>query len=158
MIDESLGEQSSARSRREMNAIAFRKENRISRRTLGLPLVCKVIGSLCRSRFARARVRWSPRGPSAGTLPRERHDSAITRCRVSQPSAAAFLSSIYVSIPLSTHTPRPSSPEDDPPRSPCDLYTDPAGRASEQPRNRGAYPPRNSPSTAESLRVERAGR
>lgn len=92
-----------------MSVITFRKGNRISRRTLGFLPACKVIGSPSRSQFARESS--TPHGPSAGTLPRERHDSAITRCRCSTP--AIFLSSIYILILLSILLSSLFPPEDD---------------------------------------------
>lgn len=63
----------------QVSAITSRKGNPISRRTLRFLLVCKVIGSPSRSRFARESSIFYRSG--RGTLLRERHDSAITRCQ-----------------------------------------------------------------------------
>ena len=113
-----------------MSAITFRKGNPISHdRTLRFLLVCKVIGSPSRSRFAPREVQYS--AGSGGTL-----SLGETRFRnykmpggfPSRPLSATFLSSIYVSIPLSSRLP---FAEDD--LSPRPLHRF-AARTSERPR------------------------
>lgn len=111
-----------------MSAITFRKGNPISRRTLRFLLVCQVIGSPSRSRI-RSQVRYS--ADPHGTLPRRRHDSAITRRRsLSRSSApAGYLLIEYLRIDsviesLSLLAPRTISR--------LDLYTGATARANKR--------------------------
>lgn len=88
----------------QVSVITFRKGNPISHdRTLRFLLVCKVIGSPSRSRSAREfnipQVR-AEHYPGKDTIP-QLQDARIS----SWPLSATFLSSIYVSIPLSSRFP-----------------------------------------------------
>lgn len=91
----------------QVSAITSRKGNPISRRTLRFLLVCKVIGSPSRSRFARESSIFYRSG--RGTLlPGRDTILQLQDARAplfGMPPSATFLSSIYVSIPLSSRFP-----------------------------------------------------
>lgn len=90
----------------QVSAITSRKGNPISRRTLRFLLVCKVIGSPSRSRFAREfnilQIRAGNITPGETRFCNYKMPGAPLFGR---PASATFLSSIYVSIPLSSRFP-----------------------------------------------------